>query len=96
MGGTAGTDAGVIQGIPLAPGPEDEEDGIHGPAIIDPWPVAPEGMRLQWREQRLDALPQFVGYPPIAPNFLLGVTHGVGSSGREVFPHRIPENNLLG
>jgi hypothetical protein len=42
-GGTAGTNAWVMQGLPWAPGPEDEEDGSHGPASIDPWPVAPEG-----------------------------------------------------
>jgi hypothetical protein len=55
----------------------------------------PRGGRLQGREQRLDALPPFVGYPPIASNFLLVVTPRVGSYGRAVFPHRIPENNLL-
>ena len=57
MGRTAGTDAGVIQGVPLAASTEDEEDGIHGPAIIDAWPVTPERVRLAWGEQRLEALP---------------------------------------
>jgi hypothetical protein len=46
MGGTAGTDAGLVQGIPLTARAQHEEDGIHGPAIIDAWPVAPERMRL--------------------------------------------------
>jgi hypothetical protein len=45
-----GTDAGVIQGIPLATGAEDEEDGIHGLAVIDAGPMAPERVRLARRE----------------------------------------------
>jgi hypothetical protein len=80
-----------MQSIPLAAGAEHKEDGIHGLAIIDAGPVAPQRVRLPGREQRLDALPQFVGYPPITPNVLWLVTHGSGSSGREVFSHRIPE-----
>jgi hypothetical protein len=63
----------------LAAGPEDEEDGIHRPAIIDAWPVTPQRVRLPGREQRWDALPQLVGYLPITPNFLWGITHGKGS-----------------
>jgi hypothetical protein len=65
-----------MQGIPLAAGTEDEEDGIHGSAVIDARPVTPERVRLPGREQRLDALPQFIGYPPITPDSLWGVTHG--------------------
>jgi hypothetical protein len=76
MGRTAGTDACVMQGIPLAPGAKDEEDGIHGSAVIDAWPVTPKRVRLSWWEQRLDTLPQFIGYPPITPDSLWGVTHG--------------------
>jgi hypothetical protein len=64
-----------MQGVPLAAGAEDEEDGIHGPAIIDAWPVTAERVRLSWREQRLDALPQFIGDPPITPDFRLVGTH---------------------
>jgi hypothetical protein len=65
-----------MQGVPLAASAEDEEDGIHGSAVIDAWPVTPERVRLAWWEQRLDALPQFIGYPPITPDSLWGVTHG--------------------
>jgi hypothetical protein len=36
MGGTAGTDARLLQGVPLASGAEDVEDGIHGQAIVNP------------------------------------------------------------
>jgi hypothetical protein len=57
MGRTAGTEARVIQGIPLAAGAEDKEDGIHRSAIIDAGPVTPERVRLSGWEQRLDALP---------------------------------------
>jgi hypothetical protein len=57
MSRATGTDIGVIQGIPLATGAEDEEDGIHGLAVIDAGPMAPERVRLPWREQGLDALP---------------------------------------
>jgi hypothetical protein len=80
----------------LAPSAEDKEDGIHGPAIIDAWPVAPERVRLPWREQGLDVCPQVIGYPPLTPSFLQIVTHGSGSYGREVFHHRIPEKELIG
>jgi hypothetical protein len=76
MGGTTGTEARLVQRIPLAAGAEHEEDGIHRLPILDPWPVAPERVWLPWREQRLDVLPQFVGYPPIALDFFLVVTHG--------------------
>jgi hypothetical protein len=41
MSRATGTDAGVIQGIPLTPSAEDEEDGIHGLAVIDAGPMAP-------------------------------------------------------
>jgi hypothetical protein len=41
MSSAAGTDAGVLQGIPLAPSAEDDEDGIHGLAVIDAGPMAP-------------------------------------------------------
>jgi hypothetical protein len=46
MGGTTGTEAGVVQGVPLAPGTQHEEDGIQGLAIIDAGPVAPQRVRL--------------------------------------------------
>jgi hypothetical protein len=93
---TTGTEATVLQRIPLASGAKDEEDGIHGPAIIDAWPVAPERVWLPGREQPLDVLPQFVGYPPITPHFLQVVTHGSGSYGKELFPTEYPKHSLLG
>jgi len=50
MSRTTGTEARLIQGLPLAPGAEDEEDGIHGLASIDAGPMAPERVRFPWRE----------------------------------------------
>src|SRR5918992_4653014 len=44
-----GTETRVLECVPLAPGAKDEEDGIHGPAIIDAWPVAPQRVRLPGR-----------------------------------------------
>jgi hypothetical protein len=35
-----------MQGVPLAPGTEDEEDGIYGPTILDAGSAAPEWMRF--------------------------------------------------
>jgi hypothetical protein len=41
MGGTTGTDLRLVQRIPLAPGAEHKEDGLHRFAIIDAGPMAP-------------------------------------------------------
>ena len=68
-----------MQRIPLAAGAEHEEDGIHGLAIIDAGPMAPQRVRLAWGEQGLDALPQFVGETPITPDLLVVVMHERGS-----------------
>jgi hypothetical protein len=57
MGGTTGTEARLVQRIPLAAGAEHEEDGIHRLPIRDAGPMAPQGVRFARREQRLDALP---------------------------------------
>jgi hypothetical protein len=71
----------MVQGVPLAPSTEDKKDGIQGSAIIDAGPVAPERVRFSGREHGLNALPQFVGYPPLSPHFLSVITHGSGSRG---------------
>jgi hypothetical protein len=57
MRGTTGTEARVIQGIPLAAGAQPEENGIHGVAIINTGAVAPQWVRLPWGEQWLDMCP---------------------------------------
>ena len=45
MSRTTGTEARVLQSVPLAPGAEDEEDGIHGLAIVDPRAVSENTLR---------------------------------------------------
>jgi hypothetical protein len=49
-----------MQGLPLAPGTEDNEEGIQGLAVLDARPMAPERVRLPRREQRLEARPSRV------------------------------------
>jgi hypothetical protein len=44
MGNTVGADPGGVQRPPLAAGAQHEENGIHGLAIIDAGPMAPQGM----------------------------------------------------
>ena len=57
MGGTLGTDTRRVQRLPLAAGAEDEKDGLHGFAIIDTGPMAPQRMRFAWGQQGQNALP---------------------------------------
>jgi hypothetical protein len=57
MGGTTGTEPDVVQGLPLASRPQDEEEGLHGPAVVDSGPVAPQRVRLAGREQRDNTRP---------------------------------------
>jgi len=64
VGGAAVTDPGGIQRVPLAAGAQHEKDRIQGPARVDRRAMAPQGMRLARREQRVDALPECVGNPP--------------------------------
>jgi hypothetical protein len=49
MGGTTGTDARLVQRIPLAAGAEHEKDDIHGLSIIDARPMTAQGVRFAWR-----------------------------------------------
>jgi len=44
MGGAAGANPRGVQRIPLATRPEDKEDGIHRPAILDAGPMTPQGV----------------------------------------------------
>jgi hypothetical protein len=41
MGGTAGTELRLVQGMPLAAGAQHEKDGIHRLASIDAGSMAP-------------------------------------------------------
>jgi len=64
MGRTAGADAGLVQGIPLAPGPKHKEDRVHGRAVIDPRVVPAPGMESGEWQQHPDLLPKVVRKPP--------------------------------
>jgi hypothetical protein len=75
MGGTTGTDACLVQRIPLAAGAEHEKNGIHRLPSIDARPMASQGVRFAWREQWLDALPHLVRDTPITAGFLVVVMH---------------------
>jgi hypothetical protein len=85
MGGTTGTDPRLVQCIPLATGTEHEKEGIHGFAIIDPRPMAPQRVWLARREQRLDALSQLIRDTPVMGGLFVVVRHQGGSSQRAFF-----------
>jgi hypothetical protein len=57
MGGTTGTEVRLMQRLPLAPGTQHAEHGIHGFAIIDAGPMAPQRVRLPGGKPRLEAFP---------------------------------------
>src|SRR5262245_42185897 len=75
MGGTTGVDVRLIQRVPLAASAEHEEHGSHGLSLRDPGPMTPQGVRFARREQRHDALPQFVRNPPITAGLLVVFMH---------------------
>jgi hypothetical protein len=85
-----------MQSIPLAAGAEHKEDGIHGLAIIDAEPMATQRMGLAWREQGVDAVPQFVRDTPITPYVCVLIMHRCGSCGRENVSTGYQHNSLLG
>jgi hypothetical protein len=85
-----------MQRVPLAPGTEYEENGIHGFTIIDAGPMAPQRVQLPWGKQPLEAFPQLVRHAPITVYFLLVGTHRTGSCGREFLPTGYHQNSLLG
>jgi hypothetical protein len=64
-----------MQRIPLAASAKHEENGIHRLPILDAGPMAPQGVRFARREQRHDALPQFVRKTPITPGVLRVFMH---------------------
>jgi hypothetical protein len=66
MGGGAWTKEGGVQGFPLAPRAEDEEDGIHTNTIGGTRPTAAKAVRVFvfWQPE-LDFPPKFVGNSPM-------------------------------
>jgi hypothetical protein len=96
MGRTTGTETGRIQRVPLAAGPQDEENRIHGLTIINAGSMAPQRVQLPWRKQPLEAFPQLVRHAPITMYFLLVGAHRTGSCGREFLPTGYHQDRLLG
>jgi hypothetical protein len=85
-----------MQGVPLAPGTQPEEHGIHGATIVDAGPMAPQRVRLPWREQRLEAVPQLVRQAPITVSLLSVGTHRTGPGSQEFLPTGYHHNSLMG
>ena len=62
VGGGAGTDAGGIQGLPLAAGTQHVEDTIGAGSVGNPGPTAAEPMGVHtFGDQRLQHLPELIG-----------------------------------
>ena len=65
VGGGAGDEPGGVQGLPLAAGPQDEEDGLHTHAVGGAGAAAAEAVRvLVFGNQQGDDLPQVIGDAP--------------------------------
>jgi hypothetical protein len=96
MGGTTGTEAGRMQRVPLAPGTQDEEHGIHGVTIINAASTAPQRVQLPWGKQPLEACPQRIRHAPSTMYLLLVGAHRTGSWGREFLPTGYHQIRLLG
>ena len=60
----ARADASRIQRVPLASGPQHEDDRVHRVAIGNPRIVTSERMLRPSRQYRLDLAPELVGDPP--------------------------------
>jgi hypothetical protein len=57
---------GGVEGLPLAAGAQDEEDGVHTDAIRGTWPAAAEAMGVDVPgQEELDLLPEVVGDAPV-------------------------------
>jgi hypothetical protein len=57
-----GAQLGLVQCLPLAACPQDEEDGVRARAISDAWPPTPKAMGIDMGgQQRLENGPQLIG-----------------------------------
>jgi hypothetical protein len=65
----ARADARRIERIPLRPGAQHKDNGIHRRAVAHARVVAPQRMRLARRQQRLHLVPEFIGQPPAIVRF---------------------------
>jgi hypothetical protein len=58
VGGGAGAELGGVEGLPLAAGAKDEEDGLQTDAVGGAWPATAEAVRIHvQREVHLDLGP---------------------------------------
>jgi hypothetical protein len=96
MGGTPGTEAGRIQRVPLAPGTQDEDNGLYSLTIINAASMAPQRVQLPWGKPPLEACPQLIMHAPITMSFLLVGAHRTGSCGSEFLPTGYHQIRLLG
>jgi hypothetical protein len=66
MGGRPRAELGGVQGLPLAAGAEDEEDGVGANAVGGAGAAAAEGMGVDMRrEEALEAFPELIGDAPV-------------------------------
>lgn len=76
MGSGAWTKNGGVQGFPMAPRAEHEEDGIHTNAIGSARPTAAEAVFVYvfWKPE-LDFRPKFIGNTPMLGPFVIVHDH---------------------
>lgn len=75
MGRGAGAELGGTQGLPLAAGTQDEENGIHTHAVGGAWPAAAKAVGIHvLGDQPFDLRPQIIGNAPVFRN--MGIAHG--------------------
>jgi hypothetical protein len=83
MGGGPGAEAGGVQGLPLAAGAQDIEDGFHADAVGGRGFAAPEGVRVHPRgDEQGHGFPQVVADAPLVLNvrtFHVGGPQELGS-----------------
>ncbi len=69
MRGTAGTDAGGPQRVPLTAGTQHVKDGVHGTAVLYARAMAAKRMRWRRRQQWFNPYPHRVWHAPVADFF---------------------------
>jgi hypothetical protein len=66
VGGGTGAETRGVQGLPLAAGTQDEQDGFHADAVGGGRLAAAEGMRVSPLGDELgDGQPEVIGYAPL-------------------------------
>jgi hypothetical protein len=75
VGRGAGTELGGVQGLPLAAGAQDEEDGVHTGAVGRGRPTTTKGMGIHpLGDQPINLSPQIIGDAPVLGHD--GIAHG--------------------